>query len=309
MGKLLDWLRDVFRNDDIVSAVTGQEVEPPFFDPKRKRNTQISTAFGYLAVFISVVLLSSMIPEPPQEERRPDLPDLIFVMQPGPGGGGGGGGELSEEPPSVQKIEGQDQAKVAVNLDTPEEQLVYDDPDKPDEPEKEEEEVVEEEVEVPEVIAPVVAQAPDDTTQKGILQGQEQLLESAGAGEGGGAGTGSGTGIGEGRGSGLGEGTGGGYGGGAYRMGSGISTPVVVRQVQPKFTDDALARKIEGEVVVEVVILKDGTVKPVRVVRGLSADLNTKALEAASQWKFIPGKFQGQPVDVIAEIIVSFNIL
>ncbi len=154
-----------------------------------------------------------------------------------------------------------------------------------------------------------MAQAPDDTTEKGILEGQEQLVEAAGAGIGGGAGTGTGTGIGEGQGSGLGEGTGGGYGGGAYRMGSGITTPIPVKKVQPAFTDDALARKIQGDVTVEVVILKDGTVRPVRVVRGLSADLDEKALEAASKWKFIPGKFKGEPVDVIAEIIVSFNIL
>jgi outer membrane biosynthesis protein TonB len=47
----------------------------------------------------------------------------------------------------------------------------------------------------------------------------------------------------------------------------------------------------------------------VRVIRGLSADLNEKALEAASQWKFIPAKFKGQPVDLIAEIAIDFNIL
>ena len=176
--------------------------------------------------------------------------------------------------------------------------MIFDDPDKPPE-EEEEKEVAEEEV--PEVVAPVVAQAPDDTTEKGILQGQEQLIASAGAGQG--------PGIGEGKGSGLGEGTGGGFGGGAYRMGSGLTAPVLVRQIQPGFTEDALARKIQGEVVVEVVILKNGTVRVVRVLRGLSADLNQKAIDAASQWRFIPAKFKGQPVDLIAEIVVDFNIL
>ena len=144
-------------------------------------------------------------------------------------------------------------------------------------------------------------QAPDDTTEKGILQGQEQLLASAGAGQG--------PGIGEGQGSGIGEGTGGGFGGGAYRMGSGVTAPVVLRQVRPGFTEEALARKIQGEVIVEVLILKNGSVRPVRVLRGLSADLNQKAIEAASQWKFIPAKFRGQAVDLIAEIAIDFNIL
>ncbi len=300
MKNFLGWLRDVFRNDDIVSALTGETVEPPISDPKRKRNTQISTAVGYVTLFAALVFLSTILPEPPKLSRNSELPNLIFVMTEGPGGGGGGSDERSEDPASVQKIEGQDQAKVAVAVETPEEKLIFEDPDKPAEKEKEEE-VVEEE-EVPEVIAPVVAQAPDDITEKGILQGQEQLDESVGPG-------GRGTGIGQGQGSGLGEGTGGGVGGGAYRMGSGLTPPVLVRQIQPGFTEDALARKIQGEVVVEVVILKNGTVRPVRVLRGLSADLNQKAIEAASQWKFIPAKFKGQPVDLIAEIVVDFNIL
>jgi protein TonB len=115
--------------------------------------------------------------------------------------------------------------------------------------------------------------------------------------------------MGEGEGSGIGPGTGGGIGGGAYRPGSGITPPILVRQIQPGFTEEALARKIQGEVIVEVIILKDGTVRPVRVLRGLSADLNQKALEAAAQWKFIPAKLKGQPVDLIAEIVVDFNIL
>jgi len=297
MDNFLGWLRDLFRNDDIVSAVTGETVEPPFSDPKRKRNTQISTAVGYVTLFAAVVFLSTILPAPPKLSRNPDLPDLIFVMTEGPGGGGGGGGELSEDPASVQKIEGEDAAKIAIDVESPEDKLIFEDPDKPPEEEKE---VVEED-EVPAVVAPVVAQAPDDTTEKGILQGQEQLIASAGAGQG--------PGIGEGKGSGIGEGTGGGFGGGAYRMGSGLTPPVLVRQIQPGFTEEALARKIQGEVVVEVVILKNGTVRVVRVLRGLSADLNQKAIEAASQWKFIPAKLKGQPVDLIAEIVVDFNIL
>ena len=298
MDNFLGWLRDVFKNDDIVSALTGETVEPPISDPKRKRNTQISTAVGYVTLFAVIVFLSTILPEPPKLARNPDLPNLIFVMTEGPGGGGGGGGELTEDPASVQKIEGQDQAKIAIEIESPEDKLIFEDPDKP--PEVEDKEIVEED-EVPEIVAPVVAQAPDDTTAKGILEGQEQLVESAGAG--------SGSGIGQGQGSGLGEGTGGGFGGGVYRMGSGLTAPVLVRQIQPGFTEEALARKIQGEVVVEVVILKNGSVRVVRVLRGLSADLNQKAIDAASQWRFIPAKFKGQPVDLIAEIVVDFNIL
>jgi protein TonB len=307
MHRWAEWFRENFRNDDIVSALSGDEVEPPFFDRDRKLRTTVWTFVGYFAGFTAILVLSTIMPEPP-EPRKPDLPGLVFVMEEGPGGGGGGGGEESSEPPSVQELQGDDLAELAVKPEEPKEELVYDDPDKPN-PEEEEEDKPEEEEDIPEVEAPVVAMAPDEADQKGVLEGLDELLESAGSGRGGGAGTGEGTGIGEGEGSGIGEGTGGGYGGGAYRIGSGITTPVIVKQVSPTFTDDALARKVEGEVVVEVIILKDGSVRPLRVVRSLSSDLDQKALDAAAQWKFIPGKFKGEPVDVIAEIFVSFNIL
>ena len=300
------WFHRNFRNDDIVSALSGGEVEPPFFDSDRKRRTTAWTFVGYVSVCTAFLVLSALIPK--SVSRKPDLPGLIFVMEEGPGGGGGGGGERSLDPPSVQELQGDDIATVAIKLEHPQDELIYDDPDEP-EPEEEGEEHVEEEDEIHEIIAPVVAQAPDDIDQKGLLEGLDQFLESADSGRGDGSGTGEGMGIGEGQGSGIGEGTDGGYGGGAYRMGSGITSPVLVRQVSPTFTDDALARKVEGVVIVEVVILKDGTVQPRRVVRSLNSDLDRKAFEAVALWKFIPGKLRGQPVDVIAEIVVDFNIL
>ncbi len=299
MENFLGRVREFFRNDDIVSAVTGEAVDPPFFDPKRKRYTQITTVVGYISLFAAMVFVSTMLPEPPLLSQTNELPDLIFVMTEGPGGGGGGGGDNSEDPASVQKIEGEDAAKVAVEVEAPEDKMIFEDPDKPP-PEEEEKEVVEEE-EVPAVVAPVVETAPDDVTERGAIDGKEQLVASAGPG--------TGEGMGEGEGSGIGEGSGGGIGGGVYRPGSGVTPPIVVRQVRPDFTEDALARKIQGEVEVEVVILKDGTVRPVRVLRGLTADLNEKALAAASQWKFIPAKVKGQPVDLVASITIEFNIL
>ncbi len=83
----------------------------------------------------------------------------------------------------------------------------------------------------------------------------------------------------------------------------------MIKQVRPTYTADALAKKVQGEVLLEVVILAEGTVGPVRILRGLSAGLNERAIECVRQWLFIPGKFKGQPVDVVAEIAVEFSIL
>lgn len=295
---LFAWLKDVLRNDDIVSALSGAEIEPPFLDRERKRRTQIWTVVGYFAFAVGFLVLSALVGAPPPEESwKP--PGLIFVMEAGPGGGGGGG-DGSDAPLSEQEIAGEDVAAVAVNVELPEEDLVFNDPDKPDEPEEEEEEP-EEEDEAPAIKAPVVAQAPDAADALGALQGLDNVAANAGPGTGGG--------IGEGDGSGLGPGTGGGFGGGAYRMGSGIEPPALLKQVRPNYTNDALAKKVEGEVLLEVVILAEGKIGPVRILRGLSAGLNEKAIECVLQWVFVPGKFKGQPVDVLAEIQVDFSIL
>ena len=64
-----------------------------------------------------------------------------------------------------------------------------------------------------------------------------------------------------------------------------------------------------GTVDLEVIILKDGTVGPVRVIKSLDPELDQKAIEAVQRWLFVPGKFRGEPVDVIASIAVDFNLL
>ena len=77
----------------------------------------------------------------------------------------------------------------------------------------------------------------------------------------------------------------------------------------PQYTDEALGRKIQGYVILEVVILANGTVGPVRVIRSLDRGLDLKAIEAVRQWKFKPALLQSKPVDVLAEIRVDFTLL
>ena len=114
--------------------------------------------------------------------------------------------------------------------------------------------------------------------------------EVHGAGSDGGVGTGTGDGIGAGRGSGLGEGSGGGTGGGVFRAGSGVEPPRVIREMKADYPDEARRRGIEGEVVVELVVRRDGSVGDARIVRRLSAALDERALRAVRQWRFEPGK-------------------
>ncbi len=102
-----------------------------------------------------------------------------------------------------------------------------------------------------------------------------------------------GTGIGEGQGSGIGDGQGGGTGGGPYRPGSGITPPTLLREVKPDYTEEARRRGVRGEVVMEIVVRRDGSVGDVKVLQGLGYGLDERAVAAVKQWKFSPATLQG----------------
>jgi protein TonB len=114
--------------------------------------------------------------------------------------------------------------------------------------------------------------------------------------------------VGSGSGSGVGQGEGGGTGGGPYRPGSGIEPPTLLREVKPDYTEEARRRGVEGDVVMEIVVRHDGSVGDVRIVQGLGAGLDARAVEAVRQWRFTPARRLGAPVDVIVEVAMEFKI-
>ncbi|MBA2356204.1 MAG: energy transducer TonB, partial [Acidobacteria bacterium] len=117
-----------------------------------------------------------------------------------------------------------------------------------------------------------------------------------------------GTGLGEGDGAGIGDGSGGGEGGGPYRPGSGVEPPRLLREVKPDYTEDARRRGLEGEVVLEIVVRRDGRVGDVRVRQGLGSGLDQQAVEAVRRWQFAPATRKGRQVDVVVEVAVEFRL-
>jgi protein TonB len=100
------------------------------------------------------------------------------------------------------------------------------------------------------------------------------------------------------------------FGQGAFRPGSGISPPRLLSQVEPKYTQDAMRAKIQGDVELEVVITADGKVGDVRVMRSLDNrfGLDDNAIQAARQWVFAPARDStGRAVPVIVTLILSFR--
>jgi periplasmic protein TonB len=139
---------------------------------------------------------------------------------------------------------------------------------------------------------------------------------SAGPGSGGGMGEGKGGGMGPGDGRGVGPGNGYNMGGGDPRLGGGNGAPatsvdqgpVLLNNPQPRYTEEARKNKIQGVVLVRVLIGSDGQVKRVTVTRGLPDGLDEQAIQAAYQLRFKPAMKSGQPVSFWKPVQIEFNL-
>jgi TonB family protein len=94
-----------------------------------------------------------------------------------------------------------------------------------------------------------------------------------------------------------------------------VQTPdtyaVAVSQVQPQYTAAARQAGIQGQVLLEVEILKDGNVGTVVVKQSLDKSpggLDEVAMAAMKQWKFTPAKKDGQPIASKLTIPVRFAL-
>ena len=77
---------------------------------------------------------------------------------------------------------------------------------------------------------------------------------------------------------------------------NGIAPPSVISKVLPEYTEEARASKIEGAVILSVVIGTDGEAQEVQIVNSLDPGLDQKAIEAAKKWVFRHGMNNGVPV-------------
>ncbi len=94
-----------------------------------------------------------------------------------------------------------------------------------------------------------------------------------------------------------------------YSVGGSVRAPTVEYQPLPPYTQAARDAKVEGAVLLQCVVRKDGSVDSVRVIRGLGYGLDEAAMNAVtSQWRFKPGTRNGKPVDVRASIEISFRL-
>ncbi len=275
----------------------------------RNRRMEAGVVSMFLHAFILGVLVLLMFPKPaapPKNENVVFVGNPVYIAGEGngqEGGGGGGGGKQEKLPPSGGRMP----ATLPVQLAAP-------DPVEPAPLIPSDDDIAR----VPSVQMPIEI-AQDQSLPIGDVSAPPGGPSSSGPGSGGGIGTGTGTGIGSGSGPGVGPGSGGGMGGGSgggigsgvgpYVVGGGVKPPAALFQPLPLYTEDARKARTEGIVVIQAIIRKDGTVDSFKVLRGLGYGLDESAINTiATKWRFKPGTLNGTPVDVQANIEVSFRL-
>jgi protein TonB len=89
-----------------------------------------------------------------------------------------------------------------------------------------------------------------------------------------------------------------------------VLAPQIESRVDPIYPPAARNARLQGVVVLEVIVRKDGSVDPsnIKVIKNLGMGLTQSAQEAVKKWRFKPATRHGMPVDVIDRIEVSFII-
>ena len=75
-----------------------------------------------------------------------------------------------------------------------------------------------------------------------------------------------------------------------------------------EYTPSARHDKVQGTVTVSMTVGADGVPHDMKVVRGLRSDLDKKAIEALSKWRFSPAMKDGKPIPVSLAVEVPFRL-
>jgi len=94
-----------------------------------------------------------------------------------------------------------------------------------------------------------------------------------------------------------------------YELGEpGLTMPKLISERKPVYTREAMAARIQGVVALSVVVGRKGTVRDVRVLKGLEPGLDAEAVKAVKEWRFEPGTKDGQPVSVRLQLELTFSV-
>jgi periplasmic protein TonB len=91
------------------------------------------------------------------------------------------------------------------------------------------------------------------------------------------------------------------------RVSSGVQSGLLVRKVNPSYPPLARQARIQGTVILQALISKEGSITNLQLVSGHPM-LAPAAIEAVKQWKYRPYLLNGEPVEVETTIQVNFTL-
>lgn len=87
----------------------------------------------------------------------------------------------------------------------------------------------------------------------------------------------------------------------------GVSEGLLIHQVKPAYPPIAITAHVQGEVILQAVIGKDGTIQNLHVISGHPM-LIKSAVDAVQQWRYRPYMLNGEPVEVETQVRVNFTM-
>jgi protein TonB len=94
---------------------------------------------------------------------------------------------------------------------------------------------------------------------------------------------------------------------GPVRIGGQLKEPTLIHRVEPEYPLLALARELEGVVILEAIVDEDGRVESVKVLRSPGV-FEQAALAAVRQWRYSPVLLNGRPEKFVLTVVVSFRL-
>ena len=88
----------------------------------------------------------------------------------------------------------------------------------------------------------------------------------------------------------------------------GFSPPQLIERVEPVYPDEARKEGLQGAVLVQIVVDRDGSIREAKIAKGLGHGFDEAALEAARKLRFSPAMQDGIPVSVQLNYEINFQL-
>ena len=92
------------------------------------------------------------------------------------------------------------------------------------------------------------------------------------------------------------------------RIGGAIQSPKLLHRVEPLYPPIAISARMQGLVVLETLVDRDGSVENVKVLRSAGSVLDREALAAVRQWRYAPLILNGRPLRFVVTVTLSFSV-